>query len=449
LRHPSHKVNGISRNPYVLPIFLGLVPKVVHIYPQLIPMLRTNRPRAAIGPAVLGGVLALTLVASSVVLVGQAQASSPQSARATHTPPSAGATGATDAAVRPASSYDQPPPAPNPSQPATVISSGPDQPDPFMVFHRGRYYLFTSEGSQPDNMPVASATKIGHWGPVVDAMPTLPGWAAPGFTWAPDVHRFGRTYVLYFTALVKGSNPDIQCIGDAVGSHLTGPYTAVATPIICQSAQGGSIDPRTFVDGNGTAYMTWKSDENSDVNATSLTNIYSQPLSANGLHLLGQPTRIFGPDEAWQGRIVEAQDLVEVHGVYYMFYSGNWFNQPYYGIGVARCTGPLGPCADISPAPFLASNGQGQGPGEASVFADASGIWLLYSPFDFDDNNGNGTPPANRPVAMARLGFGPTGPYLGPPDPTAAATAAVATTSTGHAKGTAPRTDGVAAKPAP
>jgi Glycosyl hydrolases family 43 len=433
LRHPSHKVNGISRNPYVLPIFLGVVPKVVHIYPQLIPMVSRTRPRPTIGPAVMVGVLALALAASGVFLLDQAQASAPQSAGASHAPSKAGALGATagQASVGLTTPYYQPPPAPDPSQPATVITSGADQPDPFMVVQRGKYFLFTSEGSEAANVPVQEASQIGHWGPVVDALPTLPAWAAHGFTWAPDVHRFGHSYVLYFTALLKGSSPDIQCIGDAVGTHLTGPYSAASTPIICQTTQGGSIDPRTFVDGDGTAYMTWKSDENSDVNGTSLTNIYSQPLSADGQHLLGQPTRIYGPDQAWQGRIVEAQDLIEVHGVYYMFYSGNWFNQPDYGIGVARCDGPLGPCADISPTPFLASNGQGQGPGEASLFADSSGIWLLYSPFYF-------TTGTDRPVAMARIGFGPTGPYLGPPDPTAVATASTAThpaaghTAAGH-----------------
>jgi GH43 family beta-xylosidase len=428
LRHPSHKVNGISRNPYVLPIFLGVVPKVVHIYPQLIPMLSHTRPRTTIGPAVMLGVLALALAASGVFLVDQVQASASRSARATHAPSKAGALGTPggQGSVGLSIPYYQPPPAPNPSQPATVITSGADQPDPFMLVHGGKYYLFTSNGTEPDNVPVEEASTIGHWGPVVDALPTLPAWAAHGFTWAPDVHRFGRSYVLYFTALVKGSDPNIQCIGDAVSTHITGPYSAVPAPIICQTTQGGSIDPRTFVDGNGTAYMTWKSDENSDVNGTSLTNIYSQPLSADGLHLLGQPTRIFGPDEAWQGRIVEAQDLVEVHGAYYMFYSGNWFNQPYYGIGVARCNGPLGPCADISPTPFLASNDQGQGPGESSVFADSAGIWLLYSPFYF-------TAGAERPVAMARLGFGPNGPYLGPPDTAAVATATPAAPAAAHA----------------
>jgi beta-xylosidase len=304
-----------------------------------------------------------------------------------------------------------------------MITSGQDRPDPFMVVQGGRHYLFTSQGTEPDNVPVESATRIGHWGPLTDALPVLPAWAAWGYTWAPDVHRFGRSYMLYFTALLKGTvNPKIQCIGDAVGTRLTGPYTPAPAPIICQQAQGGSIDPRTFVDGNGTPYMTWKSDENSDVNGTSLTSIYSQSLSADGRHLLGQPTRIFGPDQPWQGRIIEAQDLIEVHGAYYMFYSANWFNQPYYAIGVARCQGPLGPCADTSPTPFLASNGQGQGPGEPSVFADSKGIWLLYTPFYFIPGTS-----FERPVALARLGFGPTGPYLGPPDPDAvAATASTA-----------------------
>ena len=40
--------------------------------------------------------------------------------------------------------------------------------------------------------------------------------------------------------------------------------------------------------------------------------------------------------------------MVEVDGAYWDFYSGNWFNQPAYAIGAARCAGPAGPCADTS-----------------------------------------------------------------------------------------------------
>jgi hypothetical protein len=78
---------------------------------------------------------------------------------------------------------------------------------------------------------------------------------------------------------------------------------------------------------------------------------------------------------------------------------------------VARCAGPAGPCIDTTPVPLLASNAQGQGPGEESVFTDASGAWLLYTPF----RSTLPLPGPPRPVAMARLGFGPGGPYLAAP----------------------------------
>jgi beta-xylosidase len=277
-----------------------------------------------------------------------------------------------------------------------------------MVVEGGRHYLFTSQDRVPANVPVRSAGSVGQWGPMTDALPDLPPWAAGGDTWAPDVQRFGHHYMLYFTALVLGSDPATECIGDGISTKVAGPYLSSPTPLVCQVDEGGSIDPRTFIDSDGTPYLLWKSDENSDVNGTSDTNIYSEALSPDGLRLLGRPTRIFGPDEPWQGRIVEAPDLVEVHGNYYLFYSGNWFNQPDYAIGVAPCAGPLGPCVDTSSTPLLASNAQGAGPGEESVFTDSEGVWLLYTPF----RSTLPLPGPPRPVAMARLGFGPDGPYL-------------------------------------
>jgi len=293
--------------------------------------------------------------------------------------------------------------------PGRLIAGGRDAPDPFVLVERGRYYLYTSEGNQPHtNVPVQAGSAVGHFGPVLDAMPTLPRWAVAGFTWAPDVHRFGDHYVLYFTSVVAGTSPADECIGAARGPTPLGPFRAGSQPFICQFDRHGSIDPRTFTDVDGTTYMIWKSDDNADVDGADPTNIYSQPLSADGLHLLGRPARIFGPDRAWQGRIVEAPDLVTVQGSYWLFYSGGWFNQTGYAIGAARCAGPLGPCADTGPTPLLASNFEGAGPGEPSVYRDPQGVWLAYTPWRSD------TPHATlpRPVLTVRLGFGPHRPYV-------------------------------------
>ena len=306
--------------------------------------------------------------------------------------------------------YYDPPALTDRAAPGFTVNSGADQPDPFIFVQDGRSYLFTSQDGIPTNVPVRSGPAVGMWGPVRDALPEPPTWATPGVMWAPDVARFGDHYMLYFTSQLRGVSPPTMCIGDAVSTAVEGPYLANGAPFICQQSLGGSIDPRVFVDANGQPFMIWKSDQNAR-NDTTDTQIDSQPLSPDGLHLLGSPTVIFGPDEAWQGHIVEAPQLVLVRGTYWLFYSGGWFNQPGYSIGVARCAGPRGPCADTSSSPLLGSNAQGVGPGEESVFANDAGLWLTYTPF----RSTLPLPGPPRPVDVAHLGFGPSGPYLAAP----------------------------------
>jgi hypothetical protein len=307
-------------------------------------------------------------------------------------------------------SYYQPPALADPQNPGMIVDSGADQPDPFVFVQNGRYYLFTSQDRVPQVVPVRSGTVFGQWGAPSDALPDPPAWATPHAMWAPDVAQFGNHYMMYFTSDLAGSSPPTMCIGDAISTNPAGPYIPSQTPFICQLSMGGSIDPRVFVDSNGQASMIWKADQNS-LKSNIPTEIWSQPLSADGLHLLGVPTEIFSPDEAWQNAIVEAPQMVLVNGAYYLFYSGGWFNQASYAIGVASCAGPQGPCHDTSTTPLLGSNMQGWGPGEESLFTNDAGIWMTYTPWCSSLPN----PGPPRPVALAHLGFGPDGPYLAQP----------------------------------
>ena len=100
--------------------------------------------------------------------------------------------------------------------------------------------------------------------------------------------------------------------------------------------------------------------------------------------------------------------MVEAWGTYWLFFSANWYYSPSYGIGVAACETPFGPCSDVSPKPFIGSNRQGLGPGEESVFEKGTNVYLLYNPFRADDPG----PVIPRPAVMARVGFTPEGPYL-------------------------------------
>ena len=294
--------------------------------------------------------------------------------------------------------------------PGSLVTGGADQSDPFLTTADGRYLLLTSGGTGPAamNVPVATSTDFTHWTDPVDALPVVPGWVQRGFTWAPDLHRFGARYVLYFTAMVRDYSPQTECIGSAVSLTPTGPFWPQPTAIICQLDQGGSIDPRVFVDSDGTPWMVWKSDQNIG-GADTPTKMWSQQLAPDGLTLLGSPSLLMSPDQPWQGTIVEAPDLFQVGNGYWVVYSANWYNHPEYAIGAARCAGPAGPCADVSPGPLLASNLQGEGPGEASVFHDGAGLWMLYSPWRSLAPQPD-IPP--RPVYITRLGVGAQGPYL-------------------------------------
>lgn len=380
---------------------------------------RRRHPLMAAGVAVVAG----AAIAVAATWLGERPAPAPRAAPPSPAATSTPAGAATGVLAEAAPSIAVPPPiSASSGAPGRTVPSGQNQSDPFLLRDRDRYYLYTSgvPGRLPINVPVATATDFRGWSPVTDALPVLPHWARSGFTWAPDVHRFGSATVLYFTAGVAGS--DQQCVGIATstsGSAL-GPFTAEPTPFLCQTAMGGTIDPRVFTDATGVNWMLYKSDQNIG-GAPTPTVMWSQRLSPDGLHLIGPPFRLMGPDEPWQGTIVEAPDMVRVGRAYWLVYSGNWYNQPDYAIGAARCAGPSGPCADTTTRPLLGSNTQGAGPGEASVYSDETGSWLFYTPVMETWDSGP------RPVMVTRIGFGPDGVYLaagGPPptiDPLAAA----------------------------
>jgi hypothetical protein len=298
------------------------------------------------------------------------------------------------------------------SAPGRLVLTGPDPTDPYMLRYRGRYFLYTSQGTSFLNVPLRTGPRPGSWSSPRDVLPVLPAWAEGGLTWAPDVHRVAGGWALYFTSLVRGADPPTHCVGAAYARTPSGPFVATAKPFICQLDHRGTIDARV-IDTPGGLVMLSKSEDNANPSVpgpdqNGPTGIYAQHLSPDGRTLLGTATKILAPSEPWEGTILEAPDMVEAWGTWWLFFSGNWYSSPGYGIGVAACQSPFGPCTDASPTPFLGSNLQGSGPGEASLFQDAGSTWLLYNPFHANDPG----PVIPRPVVMTRLGFTAQGPYL-------------------------------------
>ena len=282
-----------------------------------------------------------------------------------------------------------------------------DRGDPLLVSTGVDSYAFYWTEPLPGlNVPVQTKDQGQPWGPIVDALPDLPSWASTGSTWSPEVHHFDDGWILYYSAELAGVSPEMHCIGDAISQSPSGPFLTAARPFICQRDIGGSIDPRVFTAPNGNLYMVWKSDNNSRP-GDGQPRIWSERLSSTGLVLLGRPSDIYRPGLAWQHGLVEAPDLVFASGRYWLFYSGGGgYSSTNYAIGDAACAGPQGPCTNGSEQPLLSSNQQGQGPGEESVFVSGPAAWLVYNPA----RTVTGVIP--RSIAVARLGFSSSGPYL-------------------------------------
>lgn len=270
-----------------------------------------------------------------------------------------------------------------------------DFPDPFIMADAGEYVAFaTNAVGLRANVQMARSPDLKSWslieadGRLHDALPTLPAWAEPGRTWAPEVMRVGERYLLYFTAQERKSG--LQCVGVAASNTGLGPYVSTAPePLVCQRDQGGTIDASPFRDRNGKLYLYYKNDGNNP-SVLKPSQIWVQRLSDTGLTLTGSAKPLIRNDLQWEWRVVESPAMTRsADGSYVLFFSANHFGWEKdqrlsnYAVGYATCQGPEGPCTKAPENPILKSyygRGRGclSGPGHQTVLETPGRQYLVF-----------------------------------------------------------------------
>jgi hypothetical protein len=135
------------------------------------------------------------------------------------------------------------------------------------------------------------------------------------------------------------------------------------------------------------------------------TPIYAQRLAADGESLVGEPKVVLANDLEWEGHLIEGPWVTRQQGRYWLFYAGNDFSTPAYGIGVAVADHPFGPYVK-QPRPLLRSTRSWTAPGHASVAPGLDGApQLFFHAF----HPGTGGYNVFRALLTARLSFGPEG----------------------------------------
>lgn len=139
------------------------------------------------------------------------------------------------------------------------------------------------------------------------------------------------------------------------------------------------------------------------------TPIRAQRLAEDGRTLVGEQKVVLTNDLDWEGHLIEGPFCTRQDGRYYLFYAGNDFGTPAYGIGVAVADHVLGPYRKQD-AQLLQSTRSWTAPGHASVAPGVDGRpQLFFHAF----HPGTGGYNAFRALLTAPLSFADGGVALG------------------------------------
>lgn len=134
------------------------------------------------------------------------------------------------------------------------------------------------------------------------------------------------------------------------------------------------------------------------------TPIHAQRLSEEG-ELIGEDKLVLTNDLDWEGHLIEGPWVTLQQGRYWLFYAGNDFGTPAYGIGVAVADHPLGPYVKQA-EPLLKTTSSWWAPGHASVAPGVDGAPQLFFHAFFPGTGGYN---AFRALLTTPLAFGPDG----------------------------------------
>ena len=130
------------------------------------------------------------------------------------------------------------------------------------------------------------------------------------------------------------------------------------------------IDNTLFIDDDGRAYMYF--DRFNDG-----LNIWVVELEDDCTTLKKETMRpCIHVSQEWEKvwpRVNEGCFVIRRNGTYYMTYSANSYESPFYGIGCATADSPLGPWTKYDRNPLLQNPGELVGVGHSALFRDKAG----------------------------------------------------------------------------
>jgi beta-xylosidase len=242
-----------------------------------------------------------------------------------------------------------------PTTQGSVVTFG----DPFIMLHDGTYYAYGT--ASDDGIIVYTSDNLTTWQKPGNnlALNKTNVWADRWF-WAPEVYHINGKFYMYYSA--------DEHICAAVANNPLGPFTQQVKKPMIEIEK--CIDNSLFVDDDGKAYLYF--DRFNDG-----LNIWVAELEDNLTEIKQETmTACIHVSQAWEEvwpRVNEGPFVIKHNGTYYMTYSANSYESPYYGIGVATAQSPKGPWTKYDRNPIYQNPGELVGVGHSAMFTDKEG----------------------------------------------------------------------------
>ncbi len=247
-----------------------------------------------------------------------------------------------------------PPPTPEPVE--THVFFG----DPFILLHEDTYYAYGT--AEEDGIGVYVSQDLLSWEAVPGnrlALNKQDSWGDRWF-WAPEVFFVNGKFYMYYSA------DEHICV--ATSDSPLGPFKQTEKKPMLDGEK--CIDNSLFIDDDGKPYLFF--DRFNDG-----LNIWVAELEDDLMTIRAETMKkCINVSQAWEEvwpRVNEGPYVIKHAGKYYMTYSANSYESPFYGIGYATADHVTGPWTKYEGNPILQKPGELVGVGHSATFTDKDG----------------------------------------------------------------------------
>lgn len=257
--------------------------------------------------------------------------------------------------------------------------------DPYVLRVGSTYYLYAA-GEENGVFIVRRSDDLIHWSlPKEIFRAGADSWSTDCY-WAPECHVIGGRYCLFFSANQRGrSEEESFAIGVAVCDTPDGIFhDLLGRPI---------FDPGyPIIDGNilcqdGHVYLYYsRCCFEHKVGDWEESWIYGVELKSDLSGVMGEPTLLLRPEQAWEGRSApttgrrwnEGSFILRQDGRYIILYSANYYLERHYAMGYAVGDAPLGPFRKAEENPIAECTTAITGTGHGCLVKTDNGLKAVF-----------------------------------------------------------------------